>query len=152
MLEQVIAENTAAIQEFTVTMKNMLEALKAATVKPNEYEVAVPVRKPDFKTTSANRQARKAAQAAAKVPRGTAPAADLGITAVESATADEIIAYDTVAAAIMRVLEQKGMPATKALLATFKTADGVPCASGKDLAYAQYGSAILACNKALAIV
>ena len=148
MLEQVIAENTAAIQEFTVTMKNMLEALKAATAKPNEYEVAVPVRKPDFKTTSANRQARKAAEKAAKVP----PAADLSITAIESATADESIAYDTVAAAIMRVLEQKGMPATKALLATFKTADGLPCASGKDLACAQYGAAILACNKALAIV
>lgn len=148
MLEQVIAENTAAIQEFTVTMKNMLEALKAATAKPNEYEVAVPVRKPDFKTTSANRQARKAAEKAAKVP----PAADLSFTAIESATADESIAYDTVAAAIMRVLEQKGMPATKALLATFKTADGLPCASGKDLACAQYGAAILACNKALAIV
>ena len=148
MLEQVIAENTAAIQEFTVTMKNMLEALKAATAKPNEYEVAVPVRKPDFKTTSANRQARKAAEKAAKVP----PAADLSFTAIEPATADESIAYDTVAAAIMRVLEQKGMPATKALLATFKTADGLPCASGKDLACAQYGAAILACNKALAIV
>lgn len=146
MLEQVIAENTAAIQEFTVTMKNMLEALKAATVKPNEYEVAVPVRKPDFKTTSANRQARKAA---AKVPRETSPAADLGPQAASLPTAVSI-PYDSVVDAVTRVVEVKGMGEAVRIVGQFKTDEGTPATSAKHVPKDKWPALISLCTAAVA--
>src|ERR1700735_1050991 len=105
MIEQALADATFAIQELTVTMRSMLDALQAVTVKRAQSVDPVPARAPDFKTTSANRQARKAA---AKVPRETSAAAESVPSAAAPVTAVSI-PYDSVVDAVTRVVEMKGM-------------------------------------------
>jgi hypothetical protein len=155
MLEQVVAENTAAIQALVQQLTTLVEALKSANAKRNEYEPAIPTRTPEFKTTSVNRQAAKAAKAAAKVPRGTSPvtpAADSASPSSPAPTAVPEHVYDDVVTAVKRVLEVKGQPAAFAILAQFKTAEGVPVTHGKALQRSDWASVIAACNKALTLI
>jgi hypothetical protein len=146
MIEDRIAEATQALQALTLQLQLIVKALAEAGAKRNEYEKAIETRTPDFKTTSANRQARKAA---AKVPRETPPAADSAPQAASPPTAVSI-PYDSVVDAVTRVVEVKGMGEAVRIVGQFKTDEGLPATSAKHVPKDMWPALIALCTAAVA--